>query len=72
MHGPPGTVCVPSTSSPELLRPGKGTKCSPVKSVPLWSTQEPEQLKPGNFTKRRAYFGQYPCIAPWRLSSVNS
>ena len=29
MHGPPGTVCSPSTWLPELLRPGKGTKCTP-------------------------------------------
>ena len=26
MHGPPGTVCLPSTQSPDLLEPGKGTK----------------------------------------------
>ena len=26
MHGPPGTVHSPSTQSPELLGPGKGTK----------------------------------------------
>ena len=26
MHGPSGTVSSPSTQSPELLRPGKGTK----------------------------------------------
>ena len=25
-HGPPGAVCLPSTWSPELLGPGKGTK----------------------------------------------
>ena len=29
MHGPPGAVCLPSTWLPELLRPGKGTKCMP-------------------------------------------
>ena len=28
-HGPPGTVCSPSTWLPELLRPEKGTKCMP-------------------------------------------
>ena len=28
MHGPPRTVCSPSTWSPELLGPGKGTKCT--------------------------------------------
>ena len=28
-HGPPGTVHSPVTWSPELLRPGKGTKCMP-------------------------------------------
>ena len=28
-HGPPGTVHSPSTWSPELLRPGKGTKPTP-------------------------------------------
>ena len=29
VHRPPGTVCSPSTCSPELLRPGKGTKRMP-------------------------------------------
>ena len=29
MHDPPGTVCSPSTWLPELLGPGKGTKCTP-------------------------------------------
>ena len=29
MHHTPGTVCSPSTWSPKLLRPGKGTKCMP-------------------------------------------
>ena len=29
IHSPPGTVCSPSTWSPELLRPGKGTKRTP-------------------------------------------
>ena len=29
MHDPPGTVHSPSTWSPELIRPGKGTKCTP-------------------------------------------
>ena len=29
MHSPPGTVHSPSTWSPELLGPGKGTKCMP-------------------------------------------
>ena len=28
-HGAPGTVCLPSTSSAELLEPGKGTKHMP-------------------------------------------
>ena len=28
-HGPPGTVCLPSTWLPELLGPGKGTKHKP-------------------------------------------
>ena len=28
-HSPPGTVSSPSTWSPELLRPRKGTKCTP-------------------------------------------
>ena len=29
MHSPPGTVCLPRTWSPELLRPRKGTKHMP-------------------------------------------
>ena len=29
MHGPPGTAHSPSTWLPELLEPGKGTKCTP-------------------------------------------
>ena len=28
MLGPPSRVCLPSTWSPELLGPGKGTKCT--------------------------------------------
>ena len=28
-HGPPGTVCLPSSWLPELLGPGKGTKHMP-------------------------------------------
>ena len=62
MHHTPGTVCSPSTWSPKLLRPGKGTKCMPNQVVPLWSTQEPEleQLRPGKCTKCRACFGQLP------------
>ena len=28
IHGPPGTVHLPRTWSPELLGPGKGTKCT--------------------------------------------
>ena len=62
-HGPPGTVCSPSTWLPELLRTGKGKKHMPNKSVPLQSTREPEpeQLRPGKYMKHRVHFGQ--CLA---------
>ena len=50
---------------------GRAQNAHPTDSVPLWSTQEPEQLRPGKFPKRKAHFGQYPCRAPWSLSSVD-
>ena len=34
MHGPPGTVCSPSTWLPELVWPGKDTKCTPSPQRP--------------------------------------
>jgi len=34
MHGPPGTVCSPSTQLPELLRPGKDTKHTALVEYP--------------------------------------
>ena len=72
-HCPAGRVKLPSTWLPELLRPRKGTKRSPTKSVPLWSTQEPEpeRLRPGKCTQPRASFRQFPCRAIWSLSSVD-
>ena len=48
---PPGIVCSPNTRSPELLRPGKGTKTHAQLSLSLRSTQEPEQLRPGKCMK---------------------
>ena len=70
-HDPPGTMYLPNTCLPELLRPGKGTNAHPTGSVPLQSTQEHEWLRPGKCTKYRACFGQFPCRAPWSLSSVD-
>ena len=69
MHGPPGTVCSPSTWC--CLGLGKTQNAHPNESVPLWSTQEPEKLRPGKCTKRQACFGQYPRRGPWSLSSVD-
>ena len=72
-HGPPGTVHLPSSWSPELLRPGTGTTRRPNESVPLRSAREPEpdQLRPGKCMKLGAHFGQFPCRATWSLSSVD-
>ena len=73
MHRPPGTVCSPSTSLPELLWPGKGTKSTPnwvCAFVEYWEP-EPEQLRPVKCMKCRARFGQYPCRETWSLSSVD-
>ena len=46
----------PNTSSPELLRYGKGIKLRPSKSVPLRTTwvPEPERLRPGRCMRPRA------------------
>ena len=41
-YRPSGTVCSPSTWSPELLGPGKGTKHGPNWVCVLWSMREPE------------------------------
>ena len=50
-----GRLRSPSTWSPELLGPGKGTKRRPNPSAPLWSPREPEpeQLRPGKCTQPR-------------------
>ena len=69
-HDPPGTMYLPDTCLPELLRPGKGTNAHPTGSVPLQSTQEHEWLRPGKCTKYRACFGQFPFRATRSLSSV--
>ena len=69
MNCPPGTVCSPSTQSPDLLRPGKGTKHTA--HLDLWPCREPECIRPGKCTKHRADLGQFPCRAPWRLSVVD-
>ena len=73
IHRPPGTVRSPSTWSPELLGPGKGTKRMSNQVFALWSTWEleSEQLRPGKCTKPRACFGKFPCRATWSLSSVD-
>ena len=71
MHGTPGTVQSPSTWSLELIRPGKSTKCTPIRVLPLWSTQEAGWLRPRNCVKRRAHLEQCPCRAAWTLSSVD-
>ena len=42
MHGPPGTVCLPSTQSPEWLVPGEGTKCRA--HLGLWLCRAPKNL----------------------------
>ena len=73
MQGPPGTVHLPSTWSPEWLGPGKGTNTQTMSpgSVLLQRVQELEKLRPGKCTKCRARSGQCPCRAPWSLSSVD-
>ena len=71
MHGPPGTVHLPSTQSLEQLGPEGHKTHSPCGSVTLQSTQESERLRPGKCSKCRAHLGQCLCRAPWRLSSVD-
>ena len=73
MHCPPGESVLTKHWSPELLRPGKGTKQGQTKSMPLWSTPEPEPewIRPGRCTQPRARFRQFPCRATWSLSSVD-
>ena len=41
-HRPPGRGCSPSTWSPELLRPGKGTKRRPNRACAFVECREPE------------------------------
>ena len=41
-HRPPGRGCSPSTWSPELLRPGKGTKRRPNRACAFVEYREPE------------------------------
>ena len=67
----PRTVRLPRTWSPELLRPGKGTKCTPSLVCALAEYPRPEQLRPGKCRKCRVRFRQCPCRAPWSLSSVD-
>ena len=71
MHSPPETVHSPSTRSPEMLHPGKGTKCTANPVCAPEENQEPESLRPGMCMKCRAHLGQYPCREPWSLSSVD-
>ena len=72
MHSPPGTVRLPSTQSPQLLGPGKDTKCiSQLGLSPLQSSWEPKQLRPRKSTECRAHLGQCPCRKPWSLNSVD-
>ena len=67
----PRTVRLPRTWSPELLRPGKGTKCTPSLVCALAEYPRPEQLRPGKCRKCMVRFRQCPCRAPWSLSSVD-
>ena len=71
MHSPPETVHSPSTRSPEMLHPGKGTKCTANPVCAPEENQEPESLRPGMCMKCRAHLGQYPCREPWSLSSID-
>ena len=73
IHRPPGKVCLPSTWSPELLRPGRAQNAGQTESAALWSTREPEpeRLRPGKCMQPRARFGQFPCRAPWSPSSAD-
>ena len=68
-----GSVLSPSTWSPELFGPGKGTKHRPNRVCALVEYREPEPgwLKPGKCTQPRARFRQFPCRATWSLSSID-
>ena len=55
MQGPPGRVCWPSTCSPELLRPGKGTKRTPNSLCPCRVPRVSENLNLSRLDLRSAW-----------------
>ena len=70
-HDPPGTMYLPNTYCLSCSDLGRAQNTHPTGSVPLQSIQEHEWLRPGKCMKCRACFGQFPCRAPWSLSSVD-
>ena len=72
-HVSPGAVHLPSTWCLSCSNLGRAQNACPTESVSLQSTQESEteQLRPWKCTKCSAGFGQYPCRAPWSLSSID-
>ena len=73
MHHTPGIVCLPTPGHLSSSDLGRAHNAGPTESVPLWSTlePEPEQLRPGKYMQPRAYFGQFPYRATWKLRSVD-
>ena len=69
----PGIVCLPTPGHLSSSDLGRAHNAGPTESVPLWSTlePEPEQLRPGKYMQPRAYFGQFPYRATWKLRSVD-
>ena len=73
MYSLPGIVHSPSTWSPELLRPGKGTKCTPN-----WVCALAEYLRTWTWAaltwevhEMQGPLWTVPCRAPWSLISVD-
>ena len=73
-HGPPETARSPSSWSPELLGPGKGTKRTAYPGLCPCGT--PENLSCLDLGSARNsgptwHLGQCPCRAPWRQISLD-
>ena len=72
-HWPPGTVCSPSSWLPEVLRPGKGTKCTPSRVCAFVGYLRTWTWAGENWEvhKTHGLLWTVPCRTTWSLSSVD-
>ena len=69
MHSPYGTVHSPSTWSPELLRPGEGTKCMPN---PEYSIQFSLSVVSNSLGPHELQHARLPCLSSTPIAYSNS